>query len=75
MNLELQRNIRQLKQEIKNLDSIVAAKAAIEAQKNSWGTWLLPTVYKKAEDSEEEKARKDRERQERRIEKDMKETL
>ncbi|MCJ1392698.1 hypothetical protein MMC18_005569 [Xylographa bjoerkii] len=70
---ELQRNIRRLEQEIKNLDSIVAAEAATEAHKNSWGTWLLSPIYRKAEDSEEEKARKDRERQERRIEKDMKE--
>ncbi|KAF7507079.1 hypothetical protein GJ744_010892 [Endocarpon pusillum] len=70
---ELQRDIRRLEQEIKNLDSIVAAEAAEEAQRNSWGTWLLSPIYKKAEDSEEEKARKDRERQERRIEKDMKE--
>ena len=71
---ELQRNIRRLEQEIKNLDSIVAAEAATEAQKNSWGTWLLSPIYGKAEeDSEEKKARKDRERQERRIEKDMKE--
>jgi len=62
-----------LEQEIKNLDSIVAAEAAEEAQKNSWGNWLLSPIYKKAEDSEEEKARKDRERQERKIEKDMKE--
>ncbi|KAH9208348.1 DnaJ domain-containing protein, partial [Leptodontidium sp. 2 PMI_412] len=71
--LELQRNIRRLEQEIKNLDSIIAAEAAREAQKNSWGNWLLSPIYKKAEDSEEEKARKDRERQERKIEKDMKE--
>ena len=70
---ELQRDIRRLEQEIKNLDSIVAAEAAEEAQKNSWGNWLLSPIYKKAEDSEEEKARKDRERQERKIEKDMKE--
>jgi hypothetical protein len=70
---ELQRDIRRLEQEIKNLDSIVAAEAAKEAKKNSWGTWLLSPIYKKAEDSEEEKARKERERQERRIEKDMKE--
>jgi hypothetical protein len=41
--------------------------------KNSWSTWLLSPVYKKAEDSNEEKARKDRARQERMIEKDMKE--
>jgi hypothetical protein len=70
---ELQRDIRRLEQEIKNLDSIVAAEAAENAQKNSWGTWLLSPIYKRAEDSEEEKARKDRKRQERRIEKDMKE--
>jgi hypothetical protein len=70
---ELQRDVRRLEQEIKNLDSIVAAEAATEAQKNSWGTWLLSPIYKKAEDTEEEKARKDRERQERKVEKDMKE--
>ncbi|RDW77879.1 hypothetical protein BP5796_05731 [Coleophoma crateriformis] len=70
---ELQRDIRRLEQEIKNLDSIAAAEAAEEAQKNSWGTWLLSPIYKKVEESEEEKAYKDRARQERRIEKDMKE--
>ncbi|GAB7357156.1 hypothetical protein MBLNU459_g8149t1 [Dothideomycetes sp. NU459] len=70
---EMQRAIRQLEREIRNLESIAAAEAAVEAQKNSWGTWLLSPIYKKAEDEEEEKARKDRERQERRIEKDMKE--
>ncbi|KAF1844714.1 DnaJ-domain-containing protein [Cucurbitaria berberidis CBS 394.84] len=70
---EVQRVIRRLEQEIKNLDSIAAAEAATEAKKNSWGTWLLSPIYKKVEDSEEEKARKDRGRQERRIEKDMKE--
>jgi DNA repair exonuclease SbcCD ATPase subunit len=70
---ELQRDIRRLEQEINNLDSIAVAEAAEEAQKNSWGTWLLSPIYKKAEESEEEKAHKDRERQERRIEKDMKE--
>ena len=57
----------------KNLDSIAAAEAAEEAQKNSWKIWVLSPMYKKAEDTEEEKAREDRERQERRIEKDMKE--
>ncbi|MCJ1472934.1 hypothetical protein MMC13_001583 [Lambiella insularis] len=70
---ELQRDIRRLEQEIKNLDSIVAAEAAEEAQRNSWGTWLLSPIYKRVEDSEAEKERKDRERQERRLEKDMKE--
>ncbi|KAF1347185.1 hypothetical protein BDV97DRAFT_282355, partial [Delphinella strobiligena] len=70
---EKQRDVRRVEQEIKNLDSIVAAEKATEAQKNSWGTWCLSPIYKKVEDSEDEKARKDRERQERRIEKDMKE--
>jgi curved DNA-binding protein CbpA len=70
---EIKREIRRLEQDIKDLDSILAAEAAAETQKNSWSTWLLSPVYKKAEDSNEEKARKDRARQERRIEKDMKE--
>ncbi|OBT83448.1 hypothetical protein VE02_07875 [Pseudogymnoascus sp. 03VT05] len=70
---ELQRDVRRLEQEIKNLDSIVAAEAAAEAKKNSWGTWLLSPMYKTAEDSEDEKARKDIERQERKLEKDWKE--
>ena len=59
---ELQRGIRLLKQEIKNLDSISAAEAAVEAQKNNWATWLLSSISKKVEDTEEEKVRKDRER-------------
>jgi hypothetical protein len=70
---ELQRGVQKIQQEIMNLDSILAAEAAAEAQKNSWTTWLLSPIYKKPEESEEEKARKDREKQERRIEKDMKE--
>lgn len=70
---ELQRDIHRLEQAIDDLNSIVAAEAAEVANKNSWGTWLLLPIYKKAEDSEEEKARKDRKKQERRIEKDMKE--
>lgn len=70
---ELQRFIRQLEQEIRNLDSILAAEVAADAQKNSWATWLLSPIYKTAEESEEQKARKDIGRQERRIEKAMKE--
>ncbi|KAF2431638.1 DnaJ-domain-containing protein [Tothia fuscella] len=70
---ELQRSIRRLEQEIKNLNSIFAAEAAEEAQKNSWTTWILSPLYKKRVESEHEKERKERERQERRIEKDMKE--
>lgn len=70
---EHRRGIARLEQEIKILESIFAAEAAAEAQKNSWGTWLLSPLYKKVEDSDEVKERKDRERQERRVQKDMKE--
>ncbi|KAJ8109500.1 hypothetical protein OPT61_g7413 [Boeremia exigua] len=66
-------DMRQLQKAIQSLDSISAAEAAEEARKYSWGTWLLSPFYKKAEDSEEVKAQKDRARQERRIERDMKE--
>jgi hypothetical protein len=70
---EISRVIRRLEQDIKNLDSIVAAEVAVEAQTNSWKAWLLSPINQKAEESSEEKALRDRARQERRIEKDMKE--
>ena len=70
---QLQRGIWQLEREIKGLKIIIDAEAATEAQKNSWTAWLMSPISKKAEDTEEEKARKDRWRQESRIEKDMKE--
>ena len=70
---EIRRVIRRVEQEIKGLDSIVAAEAAAEVQKDSWGAWLRSPIYKKAQETDEEKAHKDRARQERRIEKDMKE--
>ncbi|OAL06638.1 DnaJ-domain-containing protein [Phaeosphaeriaceae sp. SRC1lsM3a] len=70
---ETKRAIRRLEQEIKGLDSIVAAEAAAEARKNSWGTWVLSPMYQGADESLEEKDLKERARQERRIEKDMKE--
>ncbi|PQE13476.1 hypothetical protein CJF32_00005384 [Rutstroemia sp. NJR-2017a WRK4] len=49
------------------------AEAAEEAWKNGWTSWLLSPIQKKPVDSDEEKARKDRMRQERKLEKDMKE--
>lgn len=70
---EVTRIAKKLERDIEGLASIFAAEAAVEARKNSWSTWLLASVYKAAEESEEEKAGKDRARQERRIEKDMKE--
>jgi hypothetical protein len=69
----IKRDIQRLQQEIRNLDNIIAAEAAEEAQKKSWGTWFLSPISKQPVDSEEEKARKDRIRQERKLEKDMKE--
>jgi hypothetical protein len=70
---EMHREIQRLEQEIKILDGIAAAEEATEAWKTSWRAWLLSPLYKKTKESEEEKALKDRGRQERRIEKDMKE--
>jgi len=70
---EIKREIRRLEQDIKNLDSIRAAEASEEASKNSWGTWLLSPFYKRPQESEENKAQKDIARQERRVEKDIKE--
>lgn len=62
-----------MKQQIGVLDSIAAAEKAEDAKKNSWSTWLMSPIYKAKEESEEDKASKDIKRQERRLEKDMKE--
>nr|POE56249.1 chaperone protein dnaj [Quercus suber] len=70
---ELQRVIRRLEKEIEGLASVAAAEAAEQAQKNSWGRWLLSPFYKPVEESEDEKLRKDRHRQERKIDKINKE--
>ena len=70
---ELQRAKGRLEREITNLSSIAAAEAAVEARKNSWATWLLSPLYKQLIESEEEVERKDRARQERKIEKNLKE--
>ncbi|ORX98815.1 DnaJ domain-domain-containing protein [Clohesyomyces aquaticus] len=65
--------MQQLEQAIKKLDDITEAEAVEEARKNTWGAWLPSIIYKRVEDTEEEKERKDRAKQERRLEKDMKE--
>ncbi|KAL8991624.1 MAG: hypothetical protein Q9169_007808, partial [Polycauliona sp. 2 TL-2023] len=70
---ELWKFIHQLDQQIRILDNYFDAEAAMDAQKNSWTTWLWSSITNRAEDTEEEKERKDRERQEKRIEKDIKE--
>jgi hypothetical protein len=69
---EMQTYIRRLEQEIKRLHEIAAAGAAEEAYKKSWGAWLLSPIYKQREETDEGKERKDRGKQERRIENDMK---
>ncbi|KAK5738888.1 hypothetical protein LTR17_005614 [Elasticomyces elasticus] len=68
---ELQRAIAILEQEIKNLDNISAAEATVEAR--TAAVKARNRFAKRAEESEEEKARKDIKRQERKMEKDMKE--
>ena len=65
--------ISQLEQEIKNLEIIAVAEAKVEAQKNSWTAWFQSPWRKVSEESEQEKSCIDRKRQERKIEKDMKE--
>lgn len=70
---ELQRSIRRLEQDIKNLAGVVAAEKDAEARKSNWGTWLASSLYNQVQENEEDKARKDRGRQERMIEKDLKE--
>lgn len=70
---ELQRDIRRFENEINALELIATAEAAQEARDNGWSAWLLSPIYKRAQVSEEEKANKERQKQERRIQKDMKE--
>lgn len=69
---EIKRDVRRLENEITALDSITAAENAEEAQKNSWKTWFLSPISKEVEDTQEMKEQKDRARQERRIQKDVK---
>lgn len=71
---ELQRSIRRQQNAIDVLAGIISkAEAAEDAQKKNWGIWFFNQVSKTAVAREDEIARKDRQRQERRIEKDFKE--
>lgn len=65
-------DIQKLKEEIENLASTAAAEVSGEAN-NNWSSWILSSITNNNEDSEEVKAQKEIKRQERRIEKDMKE--
>jgi len=69
---ETKAQLEQLTKGIGILDLIASAEAAAESKKNSWRAWLLSPICKQKQDSVEEKARKDIEKQERRMEKDMK---
>lgn len=70
---ELHRVIRRLEVELRILKEIAVAEAAEEAKKNSWVTWIWSPLYKPIQESEAELERKDRARQERLVEKGLKE--
>ncbi|KAK5626289.1 hypothetical protein RRF57_002004 [Xylaria bambusicola] len=70
---EMHREIRRLEQEIKTLVDMAATVKAEEAWDKSWRAWILSPIYKQAQLTDEDKARKERQNQERRIEIDMKE--
>ncbi|KAF7889077.1 hypothetical protein EAF00_009377 [Botryotinia globosa] len=69
----LQKDIQSLKQSIELLKKNDAIEDAEEARKNGWGAWLLSPLIKREVVSEDEKERKDRSRQERKIEMNLKE--
>ncbi|TGO29995.1 hypothetical protein BPAE_0009g00930 [Botrytis paeoniae] len=69
----LQKDIQSLKQSIELLKKNDAIEDVEEAWRNGWGAWLLFPVIKRAVVSEDEKERKDRSRQERKIEMNLKE--
>ncbi|ATZ46733.1 hypothetical protein BCIN_02g01040 [Botrytis cinerea B05.10] len=69
----LQKDIQSLKQSIELLKKNDAIEDVEEAWRNGWGAWLLSPVIKRAVVSEDEKERKDRSRQERKIEMNLKE--
>lgn len=70
---EAQTAIRQIDREIASIDQKIAMEAAEEVKKNSWKAWMLSPIYGRKVDSEEEKERKSRTLQERKIMRDMKE--
>ncbi|TEY68080.1 hypothetical protein BOTCAL_0123g00090 [Botryotinia calthae] len=69
----LQKDIQSLKHSIELLKKNDAIEDVEEARRNGWGAWLLSPLIKRAVVSEDEKERKDRSRQERKIEMDLKE--
>lgn len=69
----LQQVIGKLEQDVSNLASIAAEEAINDARENVWGTRSLYSSLMGVNDTEVEKADRDRKRQERKIEKDLKE--
>ena len=59
--------------ELIRLDKLISAEAAEGTHKQGWTAWLLSPIYTQPEESEEEKQRKSRVRQERQVEKVLKE--
>ncbi|KAI0140422.1 DnaJ domain-containing protein [Xylariaceae sp. FL1272] len=70
---KLQMVIRRVDREMQDLSSIIAADAAEQSWERSWGAWILSPIYRKAEATEDEKETKEKQRQERIIQRDMKE--
>jgi hypothetical protein len=70
---ELRRTIRWLEQEINDLANIEAAEWLEETRKNDRKPWVLSSLYKQVKASEEGEAHKEKERQERRVQKELKE--
>ncbi|TGO38201.1 hypothetical protein BHYA_0080g00490 [Botrytis hyacinthi] len=69
----LQKDIQSLKQSIELLKKNDAIEDVEQAWKDGWGAWLLSPLIKREVVSEDEKERKDRSRQERKIEMNLKE--
>jgi hypothetical protein len=64
---------KRLEKEIRDLQDVAAAETAEKDWENSWTLYLMSPIFKRPQRTEEEILRRDRERQERRIQKDMKE--
>lgn len=69
---ELQGEVRRLVIELIKLDETDKAEAAEGTHKQGWTAWLLSPIYTQPGESEEEKERKSRARQDREIEKGRK---
>ena len=70
---DLQQNIDTLEQELEGIvDAAATAEAAAQAQDSTWSAWLLHPITWPVEVGEEETVHQERQKQERKIEQDMK---